>query len=250
MDVLGKMDMDLLTKLHELETEKKLRIVALQKCDEFISSATGHAAYGDSYGFFGRMRAAGEALPSIFEEVDGETDIKGPDRRVQPYIRSQLFIALVSELEDFLSRVLQYVLSAYPQKIDNIQINFADILELNNTESIIEYAIEKEVISIFYGSPKKFRKKIEEILSMDQSLLDPVWVSFIEMKARRDLGVHNQWKINDVYKLKIKESGVNIPDEGYLLIDIKYFNLSLENGLEVIKIIIRHCDGKFVKQEK
>ncbi|NMC59714.1 MAG: hypothetical protein GYA51_10080 [Candidatus Methanofastidiosa archaeon] len=239
------MNSELLINLQKLGEEKKTRIIALEKCDNFISSATDQAAYGDSYSFFGRMRETGEALPSIFEDIDKETFLKGVDRRVRPYLRSQLFIALISELEDFISQVLYFVLSSYPKKIDDMQINLVDIIELKEIDSIIDYAISIELNRLFYSSPKEYRKKIEEILSMDHTLLDPIWLSYIEMKARRDLGVHNQWKLNNVYKSKVLNAGGTIPTSKYLLINKEYFSTSLNNSHTLLNILLLHCENKF-----
>ena len=48
------------------------------------------------------MRAIADIIDPAFEELDQEQTVKVRDRRLQPYLRSQLFIALVAELEDFL----------------------------------------------------------------------------------------------------------------------------------------------------
>ena len=228
-----------------LASSKVSSIDALRLCDEFISSATLEAAYGDSYAFFGRMRGAGEALPQPFEGIDEDRGIKGPDRRLQPYIRSQLFIALVAEVEDFLSQLLMAVFRAYPQKLQDQSVKINQILELGSIEAAIDNAATNELTKMFYASPEDYRKRIEEILSMGTQVLGPVWPSYAEMKARRDVGLHNNWQQDDRYRRKVSVAGATIPSTDFLGVDRDYFSEALDVAKAVVEICTSHCTEKF-----
>ena len=40
------------------------------------------------------------------------------------------------------------------------------------------------------------------------SVLLPLWPQFVEIKARRDIGIHNNWVCNQTYLRKVAEAGL------------------------------------------
>jgi hypothetical protein len=135
---------------NRLSRLKRNSVEAIRKCDAFISSATAEAAYGDGFAFFGRMRDAGKVIPEEFEHLDPSPTLKNEDRRVQPYIRSQLFIALVAELEDYFSSLLILVLEAYPDKMRDRPIALAEVVALGTIEVVVAEAAKSEINGLFY----------------------------------------------------------------------------------------------------
>jgi hypothetical protein len=233
-----------------LATLKLTSIEAIRKCDTFISSATDEAAYGNGIGFFGRMRAAGEVIPKEFELLDSNAGVKSKDRRVQPYIRSQLFIALAAELEDYFLSLLIRVLEANPDKAHDRTITLQDALNLGSIEAIISASVRTEINGLFYKKPLEYRKRIDQILMMPPNVLDPYWVSFVELKARRDLGVHGNWNQNETYLRKLSEAGGTAPAEIFLGIDSSYFSNALTLGTNLIKACNGHCQTRFANKEE
>ena len=65
------------------------------------------------------------------------------------------------------------------------------------------------------------------MVSIDKKHLIEIWPSFVEMKARRDLGVHNNWVTNGIYLRKLKEIGfADHPSTGMRLIpDFAYLDV-------------------------
>jgi hypothetical protein len=248
-EMLDSQRMALESSISKLAEAKLRSMDALSYCDSFVNSATVEAAYGDSLGFFGRMRKAGEALPEQFEALHEEPSIGGADRRVQPYIRSQLFIALMAELEDFLAQLLMLVLRAYPHKIKDKTIVLDEILRLGTIEAVIAEAATAELTNLFYASPKKYRRRIEEVLSMTSDVLEPLWPSYTEMKARRDIGLHNGWRQNEIYCRRLAEVRSDVPDSDFLGIDREYFAEALARGEGLVDTIALHCIGKFGRGE-
>jgi hypothetical protein len=53
-----------------------------------------------------------------------------------------------------------------------------------------------------YEKPEDYLKKICTILSIESKQIEPFWPYYIEAKARRDVGVHNNWKCNETYLRK------------------------------------------------
>lgn len=76
--------------------------------------------------------------------------------------------------------------------------------------------------------------ELGKILSINTNEFAIDWKYFIEAKARRDLGVHNGWKINDTYIRKVKEIGIDqIPST--ITPDFKYVE-------ELVKCCLRLTD--------
>lgn len=210
-------------EIDDLEDRKRRQIQAVALCNLFVQSATHEAAYGEGYGFFCRMRAAGESIPPEFEELKHRAAIKSEDRRVVPYVRGQLFIALIAEVEDFLGQPLKCVLRAYPQKLASRQIEVGDLLEAGSIELIIDRVAAEYIAKLFYASPLEYRDAVERLLSLNTSVLSELWPAFVETKARRDLGVHGGWKPNEVYLGKLAKVGLPPPSEPFLAPTEEYF---------------------------
>ena len=162
---------NLVEECDRLARLKRNNVEAIGKYDAFVSSATAEAAFGDGFAFFGRMRSAGEVIPEEFEHLDPNPTVKNEDRRVQPYLRSQLFIALVAELEDYFSSLLILVLEAHPDKVRDQQITFAEVLALGTMEAVVSEAVKDEINGLFYKKPLENRKRIEQILMMPSTVL-------------------------------------------------------------------------------
>jgi hypothetical protein len=236
---------DLVGACKTLATLKLNNVEAIRKCDAFISSATSEAAYGDGLAFFGQMRDAGKVIPKEFEQLDLNPHVKNEDRRVQPYIRSQLFIALVAELEDYLSSLLILVLEAHPDKVRDRPMTFGEVLDLGTIEGVISDAVRAEIHGLFYKKPLEYRKRIEQILMMPTLVLDPHWVQFVELKARRDVGMHGNWHQNETYSRKLSEVGGAPGPKKFLGVDSSYFGQALVLGEDLIRACNKHCQVRF-----
>ncbi|RCW51591.1 hypothetical protein [Halanaerobium sp. ST460_2HS_T2] len=232
-------------KINKLSQDKLKTISALKESNSFISSALTEAAYCMSYSLFERMNYASKKLPKEFETIDNTTDLKQEDRRFQPFIRSYLFVALIAELENYLSDLLFYVLVKYPGKIENTTLEFNEIIELKEMNEVIKEVAKKEVHNLLYKSPKEYKKRLDSLLSMEDSVLENIWPDYIEMKARRDIGVHNSWYKNELYENKISKVNIEVSEKEFLGVNNDYFEHSLEVGENLITIISNHCNRKF-----
>lgn len=221
------------------------RLLALKKCDYFVGKAACEAAWDPfSLSFFGRLRDAAEAIPNSFEGLDSDPGVKVQDRRLQPYVRSQLFIALVSEIEDFLKTVVTRVLIAYPDKVGQETVRIDELARLGY-DGAIRYAAEKQLNEFFYLTPKKYGEKICGFLSMSYEVFKTTWIPFVEMKARRDVGVHNGWRKNDIYVRRVTEVEGPVAESEFLGISDKYFESAIEVAAQLIDFVVDHCINKF-----
>jgi len=139
-------------------------------------------------------------------------------------------------------------LRKYPEKIGKTTITVNDLIS-RGYESALEFAIDKKLNDIFYLPPKKYGEEICNFISLNYEILKNSWVAFTEMKARRDIGVHNNWIKNQKYIERVTEvGGVSTTDE-FLGISNQYFEDSLKEALSIIDIIANHCESKFAETE-
>ncbi len=228
-----------------LREEKMKRLLALKKCDYFVGKAAYEAAWDPfSFSFFGTLRDAADAIPASFEGLDSDPGVKVQDRRLPPYVRSQLFIALVSEIEDFLKTLVTKVLIEYPGKVGHETVMIDELVRLGY-DGAIRYAAEKKLNEILYLTPKKYGERICGFLSMSYEAFRTTWIPFVEMKARRDVGVHNGWRKNDIYVHRVTEVEGLVAESEFLGISNKYFELALEAGAQLINFVSEHCINKF-----
>ena len=89
-------------------------------------------------------------------------------------------------------------------KISKIEV----IYHPKSKEELIHGVIEERLASVFYASPQKQLEYLDKAIGIKVPVDE--WENWIEIKARRDLWVHNGGVINQIYldKAKTKATGV------------------------------------------
>lgn len=165
--------------------------------------------------------------------------------RVYSFIVGQTFVSLVSEFENYLVDVMTTIAEKYPQKLGQEPFKLSEILELKDQELIVRVATERHINSVMYKKANEYRKSLIEFLSAEPNFLSDLWPAYVECKARRDLGVHNGWRTNDVYKRKLLEVGITPSSDLYFTPTSEYFFQSLKLMAEISDRIKNHCAEKF-----
>lgn len=147
-----------------------------------------------------------ESIRVLVEEFEKRT--KKLDLTLRSYFRSNLFAYLISCLEIFFQEAITAVIRTHPQKIGSTQFRLIDIMETTSTEALIQRASEEYLNKLMYKKPAEYLEEICNILSIDKKIFTNHWPIFIEAKARRDIGVHNNWICNEIYLRKVKEAGL------------------------------------------
>jgi hypothetical protein len=125
-------------------------------------------------------------------------------------IYQQAYIASVSIVEDCLTTCLRQSLRKHPQKLNlsidgekaektvslDLVINAADI------SSLIDGLISTRILKIMYDRPANYFKHLKAIAGIE--LESAIQQEFIEIKASRDVFVHNQSIANLLY---VEKSG-------------------------------------------
>lgn len=132
-------------------------------------------------------------------------------------------ISMVSRAEAFIQDAIAIVTIAFPAKIallDKGGIPLDLFLECDDRDDVIRRFVALKCESLMFGKPSDYLDKAEKVLAIE---LDTDLVrSFIEIKASRDIIIHNNGVINKVYVEKAGEKRRGeVGDE--LAIDQDYF---------------------------
>lgn len=151
-------------------------------------------------------------------------------------------ISVVSRVEAFIQECLVIAISSQPQKLSIIAkagIPIDLFLEHENRATLLERFIAMRCQELMFAKPSDYLAKVSQVLSIE--IPDEVIKNYIELKATRDLLVHNQGLINDLYVHKAGEKARGqIGDE--LAIDEKYF--------EEVIVAAKELSGAIQRRQK
>ena len=175
--------------------------------------------------------------------------IKLIENTVDRDLFSQSVITAVAITEGYLSKSLYTILSKFPEKLasNDKKIDISLIFESDDLIELIDKIILKQINSAFYSSPAKYFEYSEKILSIKirKSLKD----QYAEIKATRDILVHNGGIINDQYIFKsgkkARASSENIDE--LIDLDPEYFDQSIRGMKKLVVSIYKQLQQKYAK---
>jgi hypothetical protein len=143
---------------------------------------------------------------------------------------------LVTLMEAMFTDLLKIILLKYPKKISNKrQVNISTVLSLNSIDEIHSDIINKLLNELTYKSPTEFIKEFKEITSVNL-LETPATHRYKEIKATRDIYIHNNGIANEIYTTKA-ETLVRAKVGQELPINIQYFLESYEYCLQLTEFL-------------
>lgn len=139
---------------------------------------------------------------------------------------------LVSIIETMLGDVIRAVVQKYPQKIGGKKtIALQTVLEAASLEDIHVRALDGLLNELSYKSPIDFAESFKELTSV--GLLECVaFHKYVELKATRDIFIHNRGIANEVYVRK-SSSHARVNSGMQLPADTVYFLESYESCLQL-----------------
>lgn len=170
------------------------------------------------------------------------------------YIASELYmnliIASVSQFESFLSDVLRLVILCYPKKLStkvkgisvSKDVPLEYLLESSSISEALEKEIDRRVNEVFYAAPLIYFEYFNAVTGVGVN--EDVFEDYIEIKATRDLLVHNTGHINSIY---LHKAGSKARGESgdKVVIDSEYFDHCLAVMKRVSGIVQRNIEKKF-----
>ena len=164
------------------------------------------------------------------------------NRIVSRDIYNSAFVSSVASVEDYLSKIMMWILLCDNKRIKctiagvnfSKEVAIVDLID-KDKDTLIKNVIDQRIEGLFYASPQKQREYFEKAL--DIKVDDDIWGKWVEIKARRDLWVHNAGIVNQVYIDKVRE--YKLCDFGNeAVIDEQYFS----DCVAILKIMIGRID--------
>jgi hypothetical protein len=139
---------------------------------------------------------------------------------------------LVAIIEALMGDILRKVIISFPNKLGaKRSIKTSVILTATSIEEIHLQAADAVLNELSYKSPKDFSGECENLLSI--KLMEcPAFQKYIEVKATRDIYIHNQGWANDIYVQKTS-SHSRVKSGKFLPIDTVYFLEAYESCLQI-----------------
>ena len=150
---------------------------------------------------------------SVFHNVQAgaETDIKGLEalrkRYIAGYLVESVFVHVVSLFEDFLFGLMRLWLIAHPAGIPNKEektVQFSAIIEAEDRDAIILGVIDRELGTLKYKRPAAWFRYLNDRVRLGGPSAEDIG-RLAEMKASRDVIVHNRGSVNAIYHDKSGE---------------------------------------------
>ncbi|WFB68212.1 hypothetical protein [Chryseobacterium sp. WX] len=155
---------------------------------------------------------------------------------------------MVTSVESVMVAVLDVILQKYPAKISNkIKIDSNLIFEVQSLEELKTQLFKRIINELTYKSPEDFAKDFKDYTSVDLNKCDD-YERYIELKATRDLYMHNDGIVNEIYLRKAKKLA-RAKEKSKIICDYNYFLKSYEVCFKVVEYIIEELNKKWKSSE-
>jgi len=191
-----------LKKLNDVLVETALSVEGLNSVLEDVVTKIGN---GETVYKLRVPNKKAKAIPIRRNLISLRADLQN-NITSKEYIKSLVFIITI--VEDYLAKNLIRVLIAYPKKLlistkgnqaaaGAYTVEMRDLLDAGSLKAIIRQKAEQRTRDAMYASPVQY---IAYFTSVTGTQIDPaVWGSYAEIKATRDLYVHSDGTVNDIY---------------------------------------------------
>lgn len=143
---------------------------------------------------------------------------------------------LVTIMENLFVDILREVFTEFPNKVSSgKKIEYSSILNSDSIEDLKVQILNSVINDFTYKSPKDFSIDFKKYVGVDFEKNDN-YIKYIELKATRDIHIHNQGIINELYISKVSEQARGKIGDN-LKVDINYFLKSYENCLQIIAFL-------------
>ena len=153
----------------------------------------------------------------------------------------------VSRFENYLFMTLKEIIIKYPQKL-SVNINGIkpyksiplDFITSSQTyDEVLSKVISDRIISVSYATPQQYLQFFQEVTGCSTQFIE--FQDYIEIKATRDLLIHNDKIINDIYLDKVGDRRRGDLNQ-IIPIDSDYFDFTIATMKRVSGIIRRELD--------
>ncbi len=158
------------------------------------------------------------------------------------FIYKSGLLFLFTEFDNYLGKCFSFVLNKYPSKFEENKIKFQDITPNTTYDEIKELLIKKRIHDEFYNKYGKIFRNAEKFYGIKLSI-PKEWLNDLEeLKLIRDIYVHGDGRINEIFLKKSRYK------EQYELGETITLSVGLLAGIrDNLNIIAKIFDRKFVE---
>ncbi len=143
---------------------------------------------------------------------------------------------LVTITESMLNDILRAILIEFPKKIPNKRkLDIEHILSCDSIDRIKLIIVDTVLNELTYKSPKEYAEEFYNYTGINL-LENPVFHHYIELKATRDIHIHNKGIANDVYLNKASVLS-RVKSGHYLVVTLQYFLEMYEQCLQLTEVL-------------
>lgn len=149
------------------------------------------------------------------------------------YLLELSFQHIVSLFEAWFFDLLRFILSDTNKLNKNSKIDIGEIVNLKNKEEIIQRIIDREINELQYKNPRDWFANLWKFVNINEPKQDEI-EQISEIKASRDILVHNKGIANQIY---LNKSGklARVGENEIIPITSDYFN----NSWALLKDVIQ-----------
>lgn len=155
-------------------------------------------------------------------------------------------VSIVSRVEAFIQECMIVAIRDQPKKLSIVGersgIPLDLFMEHTDHDDILERYVNLRCQDLMFGKPADYLNKAAKILSIE--IDDDIVSNYVEMKASRDVIVHNNGKINQIYIDKVGRKSRGKAGEN-LIVDEDYFEEIVMNSKILSGTIQRETEEKY-----
>lgn len=196
-----------------------------------------------------KLYSAYKNLESFLEKHSPEVSDKGIRHDlVEKHMPSLCFSSLVSAFEDYIIEITKLVFKLKPENLDKIKCDYGTYRSLSE-EDLFDFLVNEGVSSLTFGSAKEYINKFCKTTCIDKKQIESLLKQYIEIKARRDTGVHNNWIKDARYERKLAEIGITPETSIYLTPSLDYFEYSFDLCGQLVKLISNNIATQLLNED-
>ena len=140
----------------------------------------------------------------------------------QKYLSESVLMMLLIKYEESISSIFRYIIEKYPQAfLSKKSITYSELISMKTDfEGIKRRFVDNEIDEIMREPISDWYSAFETKHKASFLFADNLFDRFKEIYYRRNLVVHNQGKVNDIYLTYVKNTSAKVGD--ILYVDRKY----------------------------
>lgn len=166
--------------------------------DYYIHTSTLWRMFKELIDGGAKLTIRNQATSSVFDQQA----LRGKMQSyVADYLRVSTFLHFISLFEDFFFDLLRLWLTAHPHSLSRRQVDLGTILQVGDTNIILQNVIDRELNSLKYEKLADWFVYLDKLVHLGCPAPADI-EALAEIKASRDILTHNRGLVNPIYLAK------------------------------------------------